>query len=45
MSTLLTVVDRAGDTLFHVEEFLARESVGDEKAGGAPAPAAAGGAI
>jgi bacterioferritin B len=46
MSTLLTVVDRAGDTLFHVEEFLARESVGDERAaGGAPAPAAAGGAI
>ena len=26
MSTLLTVVERAGDNLFHVEDFLARES-------------------
>ncbi|HEY0640980.1 MAG TPA: ferritin [Pseudonocardiaceae bacterium] len=42
MSTLLTVVDRAGDNLFHVEDFLARESVGDT--GTDPtAPRAAGG--
>lgn len=27
MSTLLRVVERAGDNLFHVEDFLARESV------------------
>lgn len=42
MSTLLTVVDRAGDNLFDVETFLARELVGD---GGADplAPAPAGG--
>ncbi|HEY8457501.1 MAG TPA: ferritin [Actinopolymorphaceae bacterium] len=44
MSTLLTVVERAGDTLFYVEDFLARETVGDAgKAAGAPA--AAGGAV
>lgn len=44
MSTLLTVVDRAGDNLFHVEDFLARETVGD--AGGDPtAPRAAGGRL
>lgn len=29
MSTLLTVVERAGDNLFHVEDFLARESIVD----------------
>ncbi|MEQ7125874.1 ferritin [Actinopolymorpha sp. B11F2] len=44
MSTLLTVMDRAGDTLFHVEEFLARETVGDSGTPSA-APAAAGGAL
>jgi bacterioferritin B len=44
MSTLLTVVERAGDNLFHVEDFLARESVGDD--GRDPtAPRAAGGAL
>lgn len=44
METLLTVIDRAGDNLFHVEEFLARERVGD---GGADPsqPTAAGGAV
>jgi bacterioferritin B len=44
MSTLLTVMDRAGDTLFHVEEFLAREGVGDNGVS-TGAPAAAGGAL
>ncbi|GAA3996516.1 ferritin [Allokutzneria multivorans] len=44
MSTLLTIVDRAGDNLFHIEDFLVRESVGD--GGGDPtAPPAAGGAV
>lgn len=44
MDTLLAVVDRAGDNLFHAEEFLAREMVGDE--GNDPnAPQAAGGAL
>jgi len=43
MSTLLTVVERAGDNLFHVEDFLARESVGDRGAAADPtAPRAAG---
>ncbi|MFD1147799.1 ferritin [Saccharothrix hoggarensis] len=43
MSTLLTVVDRADGNLFHVENFLTRESVGEEADGGAPR--AAGGAL
>ncbi|WP_019856044.1 ferritin [Actinopolyspora mortivallis] len=44
MSTLLNVVDRAGGNLFEVENFLAREQVGDE--GNDPsAPPAAGGAL
>jgi ferritin len=44
MTTLLAVVDRAGDNLFHVEDFLARESVGNN--GKDPlAPRAAGGAL
>ena len=44
MDTLLNIVDRAGDNLFHVEDFLAREQVGDE--GQDPnQPAAAGGAV
>jgi bacterioferritin B len=44
MSTLLAVMDRAGDNLFHVEDFLAREAVGDN--GADPnAPHAAGGAL
>ena len=29
MTTLLDVVDRAGDNLFHLEDFLAREAVGE----------------
>ncbi|WP_199440682.1 ferritin [Umezawaea beigongshangensis] len=43
MSTLLTVVDRAEGNLFHVENFLVREHVGDE--GDAGAPRAAGGVL
>jgi ferritin len=43
MSTLLTVVDRADGNLFHVENFLVREHVGDVVDSGAPR--AAGGAI
>ncbi|WP_158850600.1 ferritin [Saccharothrix deserti] len=44
MSTLLTVIDRADGNLFHVENFLIRESVGEE--GSDPtAPRVAGGAL
>jgi ferritin len=44
MNTLLTIIDRAGDDFFKVEDFLARENVPD--AGTDPsAPAAAGGAL
>ncbi|MCP3799616.1 ferritin [Allokutzneria sp. A3M-2-11 16] len=44
MTTLLTIVDRAGDNLFHIEDFLVREKVGAE--GDDPtAPPAAGGAV
>src|SRR5690348_2325753 len=44
MTTLLTILDRAGDDFFKVEDFLARENVGD--AGRDPsAPAAAGGVL
>jgi ferritin len=44
MSTLLTIAERAGDNLFDIENFIAREHVGD---GGieADAPNAAGGAL
>ncbi|MEL4317738.1 ferritin [Leifsonia sp. YIM 134122] len=44
MSTLLTVAQRAGGNLFDLENFVAREAIGD---GGldADAPAAAGGAL
>ncbi|GAB3128049.1 ferritin [Glaciibacter psychrotolerans] len=44
MSTLLTIAERAGDNLFDIENFVAREHVGD---GGvdADAPNAAGGAL
>lgn len=45
MSTLLSVLDRAGDNLFHVEEFLARETIGDAGAPSTGAPRAAGGAL
>ncbi|NUT99718.1 MAG: ferritin, partial [Saccharothrix sp.] len=42
-TTLLNVVDRADGNLFHVETFLARESVGE---GADPtAPRAAGGSL
>ncbi|MCP2260523.1 Ferritin [Streptoalloteichus tenebrarius] len=44
MSTLLHVVERAGDNLFHIEDFLARETVGDEGAD-PTAPKAAGGNV
>ncbi|GGF90629.1 ferritin BfrB [Rhodococcoides trifolii] len=42
MTTLLTIVDRAGDNLFHIEDFVAREmnKAGDASVG---APRAAGG--
>lgn len=44
MSTLLTIVDRANGNTFEVENYLARESVGDD--GSDPtAPEAAGGAV
>lgn len=44
MSTLLSVVDRSNGNLFDVENFLARENVGDE--GSDPtAPSAAGGSV
>lgn len=44
MTTLLTIVDRAGDNLFHVEDYVAREMAGG---GGVDttAPKAAGGAV
>lgn len=44
MSTLLAVVDRAQGNLFDVENFLARESVGDDGSD-ATAPSAAGGSL
>jgi ferritin len=43
MSTLLTIVERAGN-LFDVENYLVRESIGDDGAD-AGAPSAAGGAL
>lgn len=44
MSTLLRVVERAGGNLFDVENFLAREQVGDQRTD-PNAPPAAGGAV
>ena len=44
MSTLLAVVDRSQGNLFDVENFLARESVGDDGSD-ATAPEAAGGSV
>lgn len=44
MSTLLTVVERAGGNLFDVENFLARESIGGDGRDSS-APQAAGGAV
>ena len=44
MKTLVNVAKRAGDNLFNLEDFMAREVVGD--AGNDPtAPPAAGGAV
>ncbi|GAB3922660.1 ferritin [Kribbella albertanoniae] len=44
MNTLVNVAKRAGDNLFHLEDFLARETVGDN--GNDPtAPTAAGGTV
>jgi ferritin len=45
MSDLLSVVRRAADNLLLVEEFLARQQVGDAGAVDASAPPAAGGAL
>jgi len=45
MSDLLSVVRRAGDSLLLVEDFLARNQVGDAGAVDAAAPPAAGGAL
>ena len=44
MSTLLTIAQRAGDNLFDIENFIAREQIGDAGVD-ADAPGAAGGAI
>ena len=44
MSDLLNVVERSKDTIMHVEDFLARES-GGENALEQGAPPAAGGAL
>ncbi|GAA1330739.1 ferritin [Saccharothrix algeriensis] len=43
MTTLLTVIDRADGNLFHVENFLVREAVGEDA--DPTAPRAAGGAL
>ena len=44
MQTLLAVAERAGDNLFHLEDFVARETVGDS-GGDTSAPEAAGGGL
>ena len=44
MNTLVNVAKRAGDNLFHLEDYLARETVGDEGAD-PTAPAVAGGKV
>lgn len=45
MKTLVNVANRAGDNLFHLEDFLAREVVGDGGASDPTAPVAAGGKV
>jgi len=45
MSTLLRVVERAGDDALRVEEFLAREGDGGDGGAEVGMPAAAGGAL
>jgi ferritin len=42
MSSLLDVVSRSKDDVMHVEDFLARETVGDEGVAGSTPPAAGG---
>lgn len=44
MSTLLTIAERAGDNWFDIEDFVAREQIGDGGRG-AGAPEAAGGSL
>ncbi|MFV0254055.1 MAG: ferritin [Beutenbergiaceae bacterium] len=44
MTTLLTVAERAGENWFHLEDYLARETIGDG-GGDQSAPEAAGGAL
>jgi ferritin len=44
MNTLLTILDRAGEDFFKVEDFLARETVGDTGADPS-APTVAGGPL
>ena len=45
MSTLLAIMERAGDNLLLVEDYLARNQVGDGGGNAAVAPEAAGGAL
>jgi bacterioferritin B len=45
MKTLVNVAKRAGDNLFHLEGFIAREGVGDGGAEDPTAPAVAGGKV
>jgi len=42
MTTLLTIVDRAAQNLFHIEDFVAREMTSESRGGG-NAPKIAGG--
>lgn len=45
MSTLVAIAERAGTDLFQIEDFIARERIGDEGRGDAGAPEAAGGSL
>jgi bacterioferritin B len=45
MTTLVNVAKRAGDNLFHLEDFIAREGVGDGGAEDPTAPPVAGGKV
>jgi ferritin len=45
MTTLVNVAKRAGDNLFHLEDYLAREHVGDEGSHDPTAPRTAGSAV
>ncbi len=44
MTTLLTIAERAGDNWFDIEDFVAREQIGDGGRGEG-APSAAGGSL